>query len=625
MLQAIRSRAASWVVRVMFLLLIISFGAWGITGYLQQIQGPAEVASVGGVVITPQDASNALNAELQRLRQMFGRPIDRQQAKALGVTDQVIDGLVNRALMEDEARRVGITISDEAERRSIEADRTFFGPSGQFDRTRFQALLQQAGYTEGRYVGELRHDLARAQLLRPLDSLVPVPDVLTETLLRYRGERRIAQVATIPLDAMPEPPQPTDAQIDDYYKANGAKYMAPERRDLSFVLIDADALAPAQAVTDAELHQAYEARQAEFVTPEKRTVQQALFNDEAAAKAARAKIDAGEDFAAVAKAATGATDDQISLGAVTEHELPPELGAPVFAAAAGSVVGPIKTAFGWHLLRVAKVDPSVTRAFDEVKTQLTADAQKDKAKTAVYDLSNQLDDALAAGTPLDEAAKQINQKLVKVAGIDRSGNAADGKRPADLPAKPQLVQRAFELSQGQTSPLIELGPDSYAAVRADAVTPAAQRPLAEVHDQAVADWKTAEREKAAKAAADKLVAALKAGTAFDQALPPGVKPPETTAPFSREGEGATLPASVVSALFAGPIGAVASGDGTGGVVVAKLTEIKAVDPATAGPQRESLKGELKSALGGDLLSAYQSALRQRYPVSVNRKALDTIM
>src|SRR5258706_10537746 len=144
MLQAIRGQAASWIVKALFVVLILSFVAWGVADYVSRSHAPTSVATVGTIEISPSQLSNAVNQESQRLRQIFGS-LEREQLKQLGIIDQVLNRLIGQTLVELEARRLGVTIDDEVLRSAIQSNPAFRNDQGQFDRNRFQIVLNQAG------------------------------------------------------------------------------------------------------------------------------------------------------------------------------------------------------------------------------------------------------------------------------------------------------------------------------------------------------------------------------------------------------------------------------------------------------------------------------------------------
>src|SRR5260221_6253064 len=213
MLQAIRGQAASWIVKLLFVLLILSFMAWGVTDYLQSASRPTIVAEIGPVRIEPANFAQAVAQEMQRFRQTLGVNFDREQARQYGIADRVLEQIVEHTLLELEARRLGVTISDEVVRDAIRNNPSFKDQAGNFDRNRFDVIVNRAGYSEQRFIAELRRDLQRSQLIRPIASGAEPPQAMADAMLRYRGERRVADTLLVSHASVRALPAPTQAQL----------------------------------------------------------------------------------------------------------------------------------------------------------------------------------------------------------------------------------------------------------------------------------------------------------------------------------------------------------------------------------------------------------------------------
>jgi len=625
MLQAIRGRAGSWIVKVLFALLIVTFVAWGVGDWLRSAATPSVVAEIGPVRIDPSTFQQAVSAEMQRFRQVLGPNFDREQARQFGVADRVIDQIVSSTLVQLEARRLGVTITNDELREAIRDNPAFKGDTGQFDRNRFEAIINRAGYSEARFTTELRQEMERAQAVRPIADGAEPPKAMIDAILRYRGERRIAETFLVPLPPPTSIPAPTDAQLEDYLKANSTRFMRPEFRTLSYLSLSPAALADKITVSEADAKEAYQARLDEFTVAEQRTVEQLLLPDQAAADKASQELAGGADFAAVAKA-LGKSADETKLGTVTRAELPAEFAGPIFELGAPGLTKPVQSAFGWTIFKVTEIKPGSVQPFDAVKARLIDEVKRDKAADQVPQLSNKLEDALAGGAGLDEAAKQVDLPVRKTPPLDRRGQGVDGKPVADLPPAGQsgnpLLTTAFGLAAGQTSRLIETSDDSYLAVRVDQITPAVLPPLAEIRQAVSNAWIQAQRADAAKQRATALADKIKAGTDMAAAAREAGSDVKTSTGFTRDGAGAQLPTQLVTELFGGAVGTVGMADASDGYVIARLKEIQAVDPATAEAQRTKLRDELRQAVGNDLLEQFGTALRQRFSVSINQRAVE---
>jgi peptidyl-prolyl cis-trans isomerase D len=629
MLQSIRSRAASWVVKLLFVFLILSFVGFGVENFLLSTRKAPPVAEIGSVTLDQPNFAKLLNVELQRYQQSFGGALDRKQMRELGFVDQAIDRVVTDTLLDLESQRLGLVVSDEMVRSTVAGNPAFADEKGQFDHNKFLGMIARSNYgSEERFVNELRHQLGGAEILQTVAAGASAPALAVNPLLRYRGETRTATLATLADDQVTTKfAKPSEAELEALHKEKAALFTAPEYRALSFAVLSAKGLAASIKATDKELRDAYDSRTDDFVVPERRTVEQIRFDNEAAAKAAKDKLAGGADFLALAKDA-GQKPDVTSLGENAQADLPPAF-AVAFKLAQNEVSEPVKSDFGWHLLRATNIKPGHTDEFDAVKSKVEKDLIEQKSIDALYDRANKLDTVLDSGASLEDAARQLGLEMRKVEAVSRTGKAPDGSDVKDLPAAVKLLGAAFELKAGQTGRPVEVREENlYFVVRADSVTEPALRPLSDVLDQAIRVWEGEQRAKEAKTRADALAEKVKAGLPLESIAKEAKLAVSTTPSFTRDGRGAGgLPPGAVQPLFAaaapGAVAVARSADDKGWVV-AQLKTIEAVDPEKDKLRRDQVAKTVKDGVEGDLIKQFDQALRQRFPVKIDRKAVDAI-
>lgn len=623
MLDAIRKRSASLVVKLLLGLLVISFAAWGVGDYVGGGVTGAAVVSVGDRDIGQQALRDAVNSEIRRFSQLLGGQLDPEQARALGVVDKVVGDLVNQALFAQGAAELGVTISDALIRQTIESNPAFNGPLGRFDAQRFQLVLSNAGLGETRYVAMMRDDLARQQYLASLAGGAVAPAVLQRRLFAYRQERRIAETFTVTDAAMPGPGQPTAQQMQDYYKGNQPRFTAPERRSLTVVRLEAEALMGEVKVTEQQIREAYEARAEEFNEPERRVLDQMVLESQAVAEKAVALLEAGRGFAETAAEVAGLKAADLRVGPVSRAELLPELADVAFGLSAGGRSGPVESPLGWHLLKLVEVKAARQKTLEDMRPGLQKAVAREKAVDGLYKLSNRLEDALGSGATLEEAASRLGLMLVKADGLDATGKLASGAPAKELPGG-SFLDVAFSTGEGQESVLTETGADGYFVVRVDAVTPPAAKPIDAVRADVIAGWQAAARQQAAREKAEALV--IRAGavsTLEGLAAEVGAKTART-APFTRRGAGTEppLPADLIQALFKATPGAAVQARGAGGFVVARLIDVR---PASADKAAsDAIAQEVRAGMESDLLGQLAATLRLDHPVRINRAVLDQL-
>ncbi len=419
---------------------------------------------------------------------------------------------------------------------------------------------------------------------------------------------------------------PTTPTLEKYLKDHADRYQAPEYRKLAILRLRPETLAAGIKVSDGEITEYFNAHKDEFAIPEKREFLIFTVPDEAAAKAAADEIAKGGDFAAAALTATRQAPNDTGL--VAKRGLLPEIAGPAFAAADGAVVGPVKTVLGWQLAKVTKVEPGKPAVLAEVHDQIAKQLANRQASDQLVAAANQLDDALAGGASLEEAAKKLGLPLQTVPDVARNGEGPDGKPIGDLVGTPQLLPVAFATDPGQTSSQTDDGANGYFILRVDQVTPPALRPLDQVKAKVLADWQGEARDKAAADKAKQIMDRAKAGEDLKTVAQSFGLSVKRSLPFTRD-QGdplADVPPSLASLLFGAKKGEAATAPNdqaaNPGQVVAVLVDILPANPATDPAGTKALTAEIGQTMGDDLLAQFRKALESETPVRTDIKAVD---
>jgi len=624
MLQAIRSRAGSFVVKLLFALLILTFGIWGIGDIFRGRGTDTVVATVGDQSIRADELQTAMRRALEQLSVRFGSSIDLQQAKQLGLVDQTLAQLIDRRLIDQEVARLKLDVSDDLIRDVITGNPNFKGSDGRFDRAQFNAVLAANNLTEDQYVGLLRHDIPRNDLIHAVTAGVMAPRPVVDVLYRYRNEKRTADVVSLPTSGATDVGQPNEEQLKAFFEAHQDMFRAPEYRSFTLASLTPSDIAKDIEIPEAKLKEEYDQRQDELQIPERREVEQILAPTEDKAKEAEKALADGKDWREVATTVAGQEPGTIDLGLLKQEELPRAIGDVVFELPLNKPSEPVKTPLGWHILRVVKIEPPVTQTFDEAKSKLEADLANQEAADRIYKIANQVDDALAGGTTLTDAAAKFGLKTTSVANADVAGHDAEDK-PVTLPVSSADVLRvAFATSDGQTSRVTEAPDGGIFVLHMDKNVPSAVKPLDEVKDKAIAAWQADRRREIVAKQADELAAAVKPDTKLAAvAAERGLKA-STSPPLSRRssGEGG-VPAALVAKLFAAKPGEIVTASDANGSYVAQLNNVQAPENASA-TATAGLSRELDTAEQTDLADEFTQALRARFPVEIHHEVLDQL-
>jgi peptidyl-prolyl cis-trans isomerase D len=626
MLATLRKQTGSIVIKALLILLIISFGAWGIQDWLSPAISGNFVASVGGQEITPNSLQRRVNMQMNRLRSVLGNQLTLEQARQFGLIDAALSELVSRALMSEGASDMGVAISDELISSEIRSSEGFKGLTGNFDRDRFNRVLQSNGMNEGTYIAELRRDLGIEHFADSLTSGITAPKALVNAVYAYRNEKRTAEVMLVEDAAVQGVGEPDQSTLVAYHKEHAGQFTAPEYRKLTIVRLEADDLAKEIAISEADIKESYDSRLDEFSTDEKRHIFQILLDSEDKAKEAVKLLAEGRGFATVAKEIGGHDEGTTDLGTVTQGDMLPDLAAAVFGLAKDVVSDPVKSAFGWHIFKVTEIETGGVLTLDLVRDQVKTALAKEKAIDSLFDLSTRLEDELGGGATVEEAGRNLGLQILNIAAMDRSGNDKIGQPVKGLPTGATFMQIAFGVQEGEESQLTESGPEGFFIVRVDGVTAPALRPLDSVRDGVANAWKAAQRAEKTKVIAEKAQERLNSGADIKTVADELDLAFKTTKPFTRTDTGqiSEVEGALVIKVFELQPGKAAIERSAEGYQVARM---KDVVPVTFGGDEQGIKtlsDELATSLKGEVTAQLGASLRNEHGVNINQALVNQL-
>lgn len=627
MLTAMRRLAGTWFAKILFVLLIGSFAIWGIEDVVRNFGRETAVVRVGDSAIELPEAQMAARREMARIARQLGDRFepDENIRRAVGAT--ALERLIAERVLRQEARRLGIVAPTDVVRESVFAIPGLRGMDGQFSRQIFDSFLRANELNEAQFLQIVADDVLRQQLLGAVRAGAAGPDAMTGPLVAWALQRRSAQVVRIARAAMPEPEAPTEAQLRRYQENNAARFSFPEYREASVLALSPETLSGEIAVSDADLAQAYEARRAQFSTPERRALQQAVVPNEDAAKAVAESWRGGADLAAIEAQARAADGGAADLGLLDRAALPiADVAAAAFSAEPGAVTDPVRSAFGWHVLKVERVEPASERTLDQVRDELRREVVRDRAMDIAYERANRIEDALAGGATLAEVAERFGMTVtattLDAAGRDNAGEVvtlpvADAQRAA-------LLRAIFAARQGDAPRMTEMG-DAFVAIEIRGVTPPALRPFESVEEAVRTAWIADARRREAEARAAALLAAVRGGKTLAEAATEAGLTAEPMGPFSRDPALAgPLPPELVAPLFETKVDEATMAETRDGFAVAQLTGITPFDPASDAAAIARVRGDIEQTMQEELESQFATALRARSDVRVNTPMLEQV-
>lgn len=623
MLELMRRGAQTWVVKGLLLLLVVSFGVWGVSSSLHTGTADA-VVRVGDIKVSPSDFRLAYERQVSQISRQFGTRLSRDQAKAFGIESQVYSQLVAGATLDQLSSDMNLGLSQDRLATLISEDPAFRGVNGQFDRLTFSSVLRNAGLREQDYINNRSQVAVRSQIVDALSDGYTAPKVLTDALRQYRNESRTIDYMLLSNANVDAIKAPADDVLKPWFETHKAQYRAPEFRKISYVKLEPSDISNPSAVTDDEIRAEYDRRKASFGTPETRTVEQLTFASRADADAAATRLASGTSFDELVTAA-GKTASDVLLGDFTRDRMPDaKLGDAAFAvAAAGQTTPVVEGAFGPVILRITNIKPETVKTYDDVKEELRDEVALGNAANEIMSIHDKFEDARIAGGSLDEAAKQSNLKLVVLDSVDARGNGPDGEAIPGIPESQSLLTEAFKAEVGAEALPVNIGREGYIWFEVNDVMPARDLTLDEAREKVVADW-TAEQQRGelAKLATELKTRVEKGETLQAIATDLGIAVENKTG-LKRGTEDAVLSPEAVAAAFGGPEGLVANAPGLGGEgqILLKVTSVSDT-PGDALENDDRQITAIAQASGDDILDQMVSELQKSYGVAINQQLAD---
>jgi peptidyl-prolyl cis-trans isomerase D len=424
MLRGIHKASSTWLGRgIMAVImggLVISFAIWGI-GDIFRGFGLNSAIKIGGTEISTEQFRQFYSDRLQQIGRQLGRPITPDQARARGIDRQILGQLVAETTLDEKAKalRLGIGNAEVAER--ITNDPTFRGLNGKFDRTRFEQIIRDAGFTESKFVEEQRRITLRRQIALSIGGEIRVPETAMKAINQYQNEKRAIAYLTLGAAQAGDIPAPTPEALGKFFETRKVLFRAPEYRKVTLLAMSPAELAKPDAVTDADVKNYFERHKASYGAPERRELHQIVFPNEQDAAAARDNIAKGASFADIVKE-RGLKDSDVAVGLVTKTEvIDPAVADAAFALKSGEISAPVKGRFGTVLVQVGKIEPGTQKTLEEVAPQIKREIAETRARTEIGNLRDKFEDERAAGSTLAEAAKKLGLKSRTIDAVDRSG------------------------------------------------------------------------------------------------------------------------------------------------------------------------------------------------------------
>jgi peptidyl-prolyl cis-trans isomerase D len=596
------------------------------------LSGGNTVASVDGTDVTDEEIAQIMARALQNAREEEPG-IDMATLVANGELERAIEQFVQSEALAAFASDNGLLISKRLIDRAIAQIPAFQGLTGNFDEASFRQVLIQQGLTED----EVRTDLTRQTLvglmLGPITAGAQVPAAVARPYTSLLLEERSGQVAAIPSSAMPQGNPPTAEELSSFYQENLSRYTLPERRAMRYAAFSLDQI-EVPAPTEEQIREYYEANSETYGGSETRTFQQIILTNEADARAFYAAVNGGADFGAQAvergfslpsTQVSGATEDSF------ERTTSASIAAAAFAADEGTLLEPMRSGLGWHVIRVADIVNRNATPLGSVRPEIVQALNERAGNQALAQFYIDIETAIDDGASFEEVVDDkgltiVSTPLISASGVSRQ--RPDFRPTADLMP---VLELAFTLDDDADAALVPIIVDQrYALVDVTEIARSAPQPLASIRPQVSQDFMRDRASRRARRIATDIAAKVNGGMALSEALAeagvtlPAPQPARATRrAISQAGQNVPAPLRLLFRMAEDTAKLVRLPQNQGWFVVV-LDNIES-DPDAVTPELiEATRSQFASVTANEYAEQFINAIMADYPVERDEDAIEAL-
>ena len=479
------------VVQIVLLLIIITFGFFGVDSY-RKSGGISVPATVNGEKITQQEFDNAMRQQMDRVREQAGASFDPTMYDKPEIKRMLMDNLINQHLLASQARSVGLTISDEQMAQIIEGVEAF-QKDGKFDKQRYISALSSQRMTPSIFQGRVSDDLGTRQLAESYLKNGYSTQFSAENLIRLNEQQRVVSVAQILPSTFNDQVKVDEAAIKDYYDKNQKEFQIPERARVEYLILSASSLQVQLTASDAEIKKYYDDHLTEFSTPELRKAAHILITVDAKSSDAdkqAAKDKAEKTLQEVKQGATqfaqlaqkysqdpGSAVNGGDLGLFGRGMMVKPFDEAVFKLLVGEVSGLVQSDFGFHIIKLLAIKGGKAQSLSEVKSSIAQKLKTQKANEKYAELAEKFGNTVyEQSDTLKPAAELIKTPIQQVAWLSKGQIGVS-------PWTDKALQAVFSdevVKNKRNTPAIEISPNTLLAARIVEYKPESVSPIKEV-------------------------------------------------------------------------------------------------------------------------------------------------
>lgn len=630
MLNAMRDGAQSKIIKfVLFGFLVMAVGGMALMdvgGFFRNGVGNNNVVRIGG------DSISSMQFDQTMRRVLSQQGMQPKEAYEFGMVDQILQAEINQRLMTQAAYDMGIYAGDATVARQIGSliDPLMKSQPNAQRRDILQTILRAQGMTEQDLVNTLRQGMMNTVLQSTIQMATTIPSRAEAlNLYQVQNETRDVKAFFLSNDSVKDVEDAQEEVLKAFYEAGkSSRHVIPETRSFTIAVLTEKNLSSGASVTDEELEKEYQKAIKSYTLPERRELVQAILDNQAAAeKVAAAVRDDKQSLRDAVKTVTGKTAAYQDETVFAREGLVKAMGDAAFTAELNTVSAPVQTPLGWHVFVVTEILPEAARPFAEVKDSMRKDLAEGRLSEQLFETANAIDDRLAGGEDINAIAKEMNLSVTKIGPVGEDGSTPD-KRDAlkDFEKdRAYILQTVFELSEGESAPVLEISGGRYAAIHVDTVKERSFEPYEAVKADLKKSWIGDQKASLNRTRAQKIQQEIAAGSKtltqgaaeFDAKI-------EDFAKLKRTGD---APKSIgkdgQAVLFAGVEGETLLVPVANGYMIATVTSVALPDRAKiTDKDLETLTGSIADATPNEFMQAYLQYLQNKEKVKVNRHLLD---
>lgn len=641
MLSEIRERATGWIAWVIATIIIIPFAFWGVHEYFSGGQ-EVVVATVDGEEIQQVDYRRALENRRAQLRRMLGESFRPELANSPEFKLGVLDELIARLVLDRHAEEQGYRVGDAQLARAIRANPQFQVDQG-FSPEAYRSTVSRMGLTEAGFEAQLRRQIVLEQIRRGIEESAFDTPAQRRRLLSLLMEERRFDYAVLNDDRFVDDITVSDAEVQSEYEEHGDRYRTPEQVKVEYVELSVDELASTVSVTEEEILSAYEQNRDRFTTDPVRRASHILVEvapdagEEARQEALNeandilSRLRDGAEFAELARQYSddaGSASNGGDLGRIEPGAMVEPFQEALFALEEeGALSEPVKTRFGYHIIKLTEYQPAETKPLSEVREQLIERERTEQAESLFLDRAETFRNvSYEQPRSLEPVADQLGLEIQESDWFSRDQGSG-------IASNVKVRDAAFGedvYTDGLNSQAIELDINTFVVVRVLDKQPAALKPLEDVRGQIEARLKQRKAREHVETLGPDLVERMQAGTEWESLMEEhGLEAQGVTRSRSEtpENPGAGPDAAVVDEVFRAPVPPgeepVYGGIGVpGGYAVFRLVEVVDGDPDQAPEELQNRVSEsLVRRRGMDMMTQYIADLREEVEVTIREDQL----